>query len=287
MSPDEVQARGFWRDAPLRFRRNKLAVAGLAGVILLVLMAIFAPVIAKEPYDVAHFEDAWQFPSPAHWMGTDNIGRDVFGRVVYGARVSLAVGIGSQVITVLVGIPLGLIAGMKGSFADALLMRIADVLRSFPRLLFALLMMSAIGAGISNVVIVLAVTGWIPAFRLSRGMTRAHRKREYILAARAIGVSDTGIMLRHLLPNMVPELIITVMLGIPTAIFTEASLSFLGIGIKPPTPSWGQMVGYGVANMQYYWHLAFFPALMVGIAMFSFTLFGDGLRDAVDPFMTW
>jgi ABC-type dipeptide/oligopeptide/nickel transport system permease subunit len=263
-----------------------LAVAGFIGVLVMIVMAVFAPWIAKEPYDVAHFEDAWQFPSRSHWMGTDNIGRDVFSRIVYGARVSLAVGIGSAVIAILVGIPLGMIAGMGGPLVDALIMRMADVLWAFPRLLFALLMMAAIGAGISNVVIVLAVTGWIPAFRLGRAMTRAHREREYIIAALAIGSSKTRVMVRHLLPNIMPELIVVLMLGIPAAIFTESALSFLGIGIKPPTPSWGQMVGYGVPNMQYYWHLAFFPALMVGFAMFSFTLFGDGLRDALDPFMT-
>jgi ABC-type dipeptide/oligopeptide/nickel transport system permease subunit len=282
----KIRVRTFWSDAISRFVRNKLAGLGFFGVVVLILVAIFAPWIAKEPYDVAHFEDAWQFPSREHWMGTDNIGRDLFGRVVYGARVSLLVGFGSQLITVLVGIPLGMLAGMRGPLVDALIMRTADVLWAFPRLLFALLMMAAIGAGISNVVIVLAITGWIPAFRLGRGMTRAHRERDYVLAARAIGVPDIRLMLRHLLPNIMPELIVAIMLGIPEAIFTESGLSFLGIGIKPPTPSWGQMVGYGVANIQYYWHLAFFPALMVGITMFSFTLFGDGLRDALDPYMT-
>ncbi|HET8632262.1 MAG TPA: ABC transporter permease [Thermomicrobiales bacterium] len=280
------RARSFWTDAAARFRRNALALVGLGIAGLLVFAALFAPFITPEPYDVAKFGQAWQFPSPAHWLGTDGIGRDFYTRIVYGSRVSLFVGLSAQAIALLIGLPLGLIAGLRGGRADFLIMRVVDALWSFPRMLFALLILSAIGSGLQNVLLAISLTSWIPICRLTRAQLLTERERDYVLAARALGASQRRIALVHLVPNIVPPLIVALTLGIPEAIFAEAGLSFLGLGVNPPLPSWGQMVGESVSYINFYWYLALFPALAIALAMLGFTLVGDGLRDALDPRMT-
>ncbi|MBM4466058.1 MAG: ABC transporter permease [Chloroflexi bacterium] len=279
----ELRQQGLWQMALARFLRNRLALFGLVLVLALLVMGLFANWIAPQSYDEAHFDEAWQFPSSEHWMGTDAIGRDLWSRIVYGARVSLLVGVFSQMLGVLVGVPLGAIAAMQGRLVDQLIMRLVDVLWSFPRLLLALLIMMLLGSGLGNVLIVLGATSWIPLCRLTRAEVLAQAQREYLVAAQVIGADGQRIFWVHMLPNILGSLVVATTLGIPQAIFVEAGLSFLGLGINPPTPSWGQMVGQSLNYIRYYWHLALFPSLMIGITMLGFAFVGDGLRDALDP----
>ncbi|TMI83680.1 MAG: ABC transporter permease [Bacillati bacterium ANGP1] len=266
-----------------RASRNRMALAGAAIVAILVLLALSAPWITPARYDRPDFGDAWQFPSPRHWMGTDGVGRDLYSRVVYGSRVSLLVGLTAQTIALGVGLPLGLSAGVLGGRVDFAVMRVVDALTAFPQLLFALLIMVVLGSGLGNILLAIGLHAWIPICRLVRAQSLREREQEYAEAARAQGAGRVRIVLRHILPNLLAPVIVAVTLGIPQAIFTEAALSFLGIGIKPPAPSWGQMVGEGVNHIRFYWHLALFPAVMIAFTMAGFVLLGDGLRDVLDP----
>jgi len=290
--------RSLYRDALRRFARNRLALAGLALVLLVTVLAVFAddwfiavfqgrparPLIARTPYDKIFFGPAGAFPGRTYWMGTDLNGRDLFSRIVYGARISLSVGILAQLIALGIGMPLGALAGWRGGIADYLVMRLVDIMSALPTLLFAYFIMARLGAGYWNVMLAIGVTSWLTICRLTRAQFLALRDKEFVEAARAVGASGWHIIRRHLLPNALGPIIVALTLGIPSAIFAEASLSFLGVGINPPMPSWGQMLGRdGIANISFYWHLALFPALMIALTMLGFTLMGDGLRDALDP----
>lgn len=278
--------RTFWSDAARRFSRNRLAVIGAGLVILLLLTAIFAPWVAPYAPNKVQFGDTWLFPSRTHWMGTDGLGRDFFSRVVFGARVALQVGLLSQFIASSIGIPLGMLAGYRGGAFDFAVMRLVDVAWALPRMLLAVLIMTVLGPGFNNVLLAIGITGWVPICRLARAQVLKEKQEDYVLAARAIGAQDFHTITRHVLPNVFAPLIVALTLGIPQSIFAEAGLSFLGLGVNPPTPSWGSMVGDSVNHIRYYWHLALFPAVMIGVTMFSFTLLGDGLRDALDVRMT-
>jgi oligopeptide transport system permease protein len=295
-----TKERGIYRDAARRFVRNKLSIVGLALVMLLLVLAIFAddaiiavplgrepkPLIARTAYDKIFFGPMGQFPGAEYWMGTDLNGRDLFSRVIHGARVSLTIGILAQLVAFGIGIPLGALAGWKGGRVDFAIMRVVDVMSALPTLLFAYLIMARLGAGFWNVMLAIAITTWISVCRLTRAQFLTLREKEFVEASRMIGASGWRIVRYHLMPNALAPIIVALTLGIPVAIFAEASLSFLGVGINPPMPSWGQMIGRdGITNMSYYWHLAFFPALMIAITMLGFTLMGDGLRDALDPQM--
>jgi oligopeptide transport system permease protein len=295
-----ARERGIYRDAVRRFFRNKLAIVGLAMVILLLVLAIFAddaiiavplgrepkPLIAHTAYDKIFYGPVGAFPSAQYWMGTDLTGRDFFSRVVHGARISLTIAILAQLIAFGIGIPLGALAGWKGGRVDFVIMRVVDVMSALPTLLFAYLIMARLGAGFWNVMLAIGITTWIGVCRLTRAQFLTLREKEFVEASRMIGADSWRIIRYHLLPNALAPIIVALTLGIPVAIFAEASLSFLGVGINPPMPSWGQMIGRdGITNMTYFWHLAFFPALMIAITMLGFTLMGDGLRDALDPQM--
>ncbi|HET7263620.1 MAG TPA: ABC transporter permease [bacterium] len=266
-----------------RLRRNRMAMGGAVVVAFLISLALAAPWITPGPYDRANFGEAYQFPSNAHWLGTDAIGRDFYTRIVYGARVSLAVGFTAQAIALAVGLPLGLAAGVLGGRTDFLIMRLVDTLTAFPQLLFALLIMVVLGPGLGNILLAISFHAWIPICRLTRAQCLREREREYVEAARAGGAGEVSVVTRHVLPNILAPIVVAVTLGIPQAIFTEAALSFLGLGVRAPTPSWGQMVGEGVTNIRYYWHLALFPSLTIAVTMAGFTLLGDGVRDVLDP----
>jgi oligopeptide transport system permease protein len=268
-----------WR----RFRANRLSFAGLVIVAVLLILAVFAPLIAPYPYDKPDFRAAWLFPSTSHLMGTDGIGRDFFSRIVFGARTSMLVGLSAQAIALVIGLGFGLTAGLRGGRADFLIMRLVDAIWAFPRMLFAVILLTVLGSGLVNVLIVLAATGWIPICRLARAQVLSQRENDYVLSARAIGATERRIAVAHLLPNIMGPIIVALTIGVPEAIFAEAGLSFLGIGINPPVPSWGQMVGESMSYIRYYWHLALFPAAMIGLTMLGFVLLGDGLRDALDP----
>jgi ABC-type dipeptide/oligopeptide/nickel transport system permease subunit len=256
---------------------------GLVVVIILVLITIFGPILTPYPYDKPIYEDANQLPSWVHLMGTDSLGRDVLSRVIYGARISLFVGIVVQAVGMIIGVILGSLAGLFGGWTDFVISRTVDVMSAFPYLLLIILIMVVLGSGLTNVIVALAIASWIMPCRLTRAQFLALREKEFVVAARAIGASDRHIILKHLLPNSLTPLIVSVSFGIPMAIFGEAGLSFIGIGVTPPTPSWGQMVGAYYSHIQSEWHLVLFPAAMIGITMLAFTLLGDGLRDALDP----
>lgn len=273
----------LWRDAAIRFSKNKLAMGALFVVFLMFFMAIFADLIAPYNYDEIVKGRTRQFPNAQYWFGTDNVGRDQFSRIVYGARISLVIGLSVQVIAITFGVTLGAIAGFFGGWIDYVIMRILEVFTAIPQLLFALFLLSMWGGGLFNVVLALGLIGWIEICRLTRAQVLSLREKEYIEAARAIGVTPLSIAAKHILPNALTPLIISFTLGVPAAMFAEAGLSFLGIGINDPLPSWGKMAGSSYAFIEVYWHLGVFPTLMIGLTMLSFSFVGDGLRDALDP----
>jgi ABC-type dipeptide/oligopeptide/nickel transport system permease subunit len=290
------QPRSLWGDAWGRLRRNKLAVGGLVVLLLLCLVAVFADVIA--PYGFAQtvyrFEQNAsgqtvrrtvqnQAPSANHWFGTDSQSRDVFSRVVYGARISLSVGLVSQLIILLVGVPIGLIAGYYGGWLDLVLMRITDIMYAFPTILFAIVILAAIGQNLINIYIAIGLTFWPQMTRLVRSQVLSLREKEYVEAARAIGVPNPRIMFLQILPNALGPIIVAVTFGIPFAILIEAFLSFIGIGTPPPNPSWGGMIAQAKPQLRSEPWLVFFPAMALALTLFAFNFFGDGLRDALDP----
>lgn len=268
----------FW----LRFRRNRFAVAALCFIILEVLLAIFAPWVA--PYDPyrGDFTATWQTPNGLHWLGTDDLGRDVLSRLIYGARVSISVGVLSQLVIALVGLPVGALAGLKGRWFDYAVMRIIDVLSSLPAMLFYVLLMVALGAGFGNLILAMAATGWIGIARLVRGQVLSLKETDYVRAARAMGGGTRHIIRTHLLPNATTPVIVSLALGIPGAMFAEAGLSFLGVGIPSPQASWGQMIGMYQPYIRTAWHLTVFPAAVLAVTMLAWFLLGDGIRDALD-----
>jgi oligopeptide transport system permease protein len=275
-----------------RFLRQKLAVTGLAVVLLMCLSAIFARWVAPTSYDYADLMSANQFPSWEHPFGTDPIGHDYLSRTIYGIRTSFLVGFLAVGIACLVGVPLGLAAGLRGGFTDSVILFIVQVMTAFPGILFALFLLSVVTSGVLsgffgnqvfNVALVVGVTSWVGLCRLTRAQIISLREREYVTAARSLGATDFQIAIRHLLPNAVPPLIIAVTLLMPIAIFAEAGLSFLGLGINEPTPSLGKMISDSRPSIQLYWYLGVFPTLAIALAVLGFAFVGDGLRDALDP----
>jgi ABC-type dipeptide/oligopeptide/nickel transport system permease subunit len=284
-APAETRGSSLWRDAWRRLIRNKLAVAGGITVILLCLVAIFADFIAPHSYTKPNFGRIYEFPSRDFPLGTDQLGRDVLSRMIYGARVSMLVGLGAQVIVVLIVVPIGLVSGYVGGRVDLFLTRFVDVMYAFPRLLFVILVMSMLGAGLTNIFIAIGFTGWVGIARQTRAQVLSLKEKEFVEGARALGAGFFRQITRHILPGALTPIVVSVTFGIPEAIFTEAALSFIGVGINPPTPSWGQMVGENQQFLRSYWYLCVFPSIAIAVTMLSFTFFGDGVRDALDPKM--
>src|SRR5438552_836436 len=235
----------LWRDGVRRLRRNRLAMAGGAVIVVLCFIAIFADVLAPLPYTKTNFGRLNEAPTRDYPLGTDQLGRDLLSRMIYGARVSMLVGLGAQLIVVSIGVPIGALSGYVGGRTDLFLTRFIDVMYAFPRLLFVILVMSMLGAGLTNIFIAIGLTGWVGIARQTRAQVLAIKQKEYV----------------------------------------EAALSFIGVGINPPTPSWGQMVGEGQQYIRSYWHLCVFPSIAIAVTMLAFTFFGDGVRDALDPKM--
>ncbi len=280
----------LWRDAGRRFRRNKLAVGALGVMLGLILVAMFADVIAPARYDFSVLADANQFPTRQHLAGTDGVGRDFLSRLIFGARVSLTVGLSVQAIAVLIGLTLGTLAGSFSGWVDYVIMRFVEVFTAIPIWLFALFLISVWrgldmfgGNGLLNVIVAIGLISWIDICRLTRAQLFSLREKEFVLASHAMGGSRFHIALHHMLPNALAPLIVAVTLGVPTAIFTEAGLSFLGFGINDPLPSWGKMVADSLVYVRVYWYLGLFPTLVLALTMLSFSFVGDGLRDALDP----
>jgi ABC-type dipeptide/oligopeptide/nickel transport system permease subunit len=271
------------RRALRRFLRQKLAVVGMVITLFLIAIAILAPLIAPTSIDSADVMAANQFPNQAHPFGTDGIGRNVLTRIMFGTRTSLLVGFAAVGIACAIGIPLGLAAGLRGGWVDFVVMRVVEVMVAFPGILFAMFLVSVTGGGIRNIILAIGVTTWVTICRLTRSQLLSLREQEFVQAARSLGVPEWRIAVRHMLPNAIAPLIVVITLAIPTAIFAEAGLSFLGIGINEPTPSLGKMVADSAQYIRVYWYLGFFPTLAIALAMLGFTFVGDGLRDALDP----
>lgn len=267
-----------------RFRSNRAALAGGVVLAILILMAIFAPLITPVPPEAQlYLTEALAFPSAEHWFGIDNLGRDFFTRIVYGARVSLSIGLIAAAFSVLIGIPLGALAGYFGGRTDWIIMRIIELFSVVPPLLAAMLLGALTRGGYLTIVFIAALFGWVQVCLLVRAQVKAFREKEFVRAAQALGASPGYIIWRHLIPNSVSPIIVGFVLAIPLAMMLEASLSFLGIGVPPPTPTWGQMINEGIDFMFFYWHLAVFPTAALAITVLATSLFGDGLRDALDP----
>jgi peptide/nickel transport system permease protein len=274
-----------WSIAARHFRKNKLAIAGLVVMILLYVVTLVTPLIA--PFDPAEqgniILSRYLEPSLQHLMGTDKFGRDVFSRVLYGARISLSIGFIAVGISITLGTLIGALAGYFGGIVDSILMRFTDMMLSFPRLVLLIVVIALFEPNIYLVVIVLGLTGWMGTARLVRGEVLSLREREFVQAARALGMGDWRIIVRHVIPNTMAPVIVSATLGIGQTILTEASLSFLGLGVQPPTPSWGNMVSDGRDALINAWWIATFPGIAIVVTVVAFNLLGDGLRDALDP----
>ena len=282
---EEIRAASLLRDAVAAFRRNHLAMAGLLFVLLLALLAIFAPLVSPyNPY-IVDLDNSLLPPSLQHWLGTDNFGRDVLTRILYGARISLVVGLVPSFIALVIGTAMGILSGYVGGRTDFVVMRLADMMIAFPSLLLAMVVMYTLGANFFNIFIALALVGWAGVARVVRAQTLALKEKEFIEAARANGTSRLTIMGHHIFPNVVPTLIVLFSLSIPDAIMWELSLSFLGVGVQPPASSWGLLVSAGKDYLFQAPMVAVAPGVAILVAVLAFNFVGDGLRDALDPSM--
>lgn len=266
-----------------RLRNNKLALWGVALILFLTLLAIFSPWIVPYSPIEQHLIERLQPPTMKHWMGTDDLGRDLFSRLVFGTRISLMVGFVAVSISTLFGTLIGLIAGYYGKWTDSILMRAVDILLCFPTFFLILMVIAFLEPNIVNVMIVIGITSWTGLARLVRGETLSIRERDYILGAKALGLPASRILLFHLLPNVTAPILVTATLGVGNAILTESALSFLGLGVQPPSPSWGNILTAGKDYIHFAWWLSLFPGGAILITVLAFNLLGEGLRDVLDP----
>jgi peptide/nickel transport system permease protein len=271
------------KDVVRRFKENRLAVLGLAFIVLLVLVAVFAPLIAPYDYDERTPGAFRETPSMDHWFGTDTVGYDVFSRVVYGARISLRVGILATIIAMALGLLIGAVSGYVGGRADGLIMRFTDVFLSIPYIILAIAVATVFGKSVNSVILVLGLTGWMGVCRIVRSSFLSLSRLEYVEAARALGYGHRRIIFRHILPNALQPVIVYATIEVGTIILAEAALSFLGVGPEPPTPAWGLMVSEAKSTLAVAPHMLIFPGLAIFFTVLAFVFVGDGLRDALDP----
>ena len=275
----------YWQDAWRRLKKNKAAMIGLTLLIFITLLAIVGPYFAKHTYSDQILSLANADPSAEYWFGTDNLGRDMYVRTLYGARISMSIGIVASLITLVIGVVYGGISGYFGGRVDSIMMRIVDIMYCIPMLLYIIMLMVLLGPGLINIFIALGLVYWLRMARIVRGQILSLKEQEYIMAVKLTGASTWRILSRHLIPNTLGPIIITATLAIPEAIFTEAFLSFIGLGVSAPMASWGVLASEGVANLRSYPFQLFFPAAAISITMLCFNFLGDGLRDALDPRM--
>ena len=285
--PEQI---GLWSDAWMRFRRNRLAVGSLAFVLLLITTAVLAPLLQRVGLiqDPIAQDVVNSYASPFthhHLFGSDELGRDVLSKVIFGSQVSLAIGLLVQAIVLVIGGTIGLVAGYFGGWIDNALMRFTDIMYAFPDLLFVLIIVAALGPTFVNIFVAIGLVSWVGLARLVRGQVLSIKEKEYVEAAHAAGSPPVKIILRHLMPNSLGPVIVSLTFGIPAAIFTEAVLDFLGVGLRPPQPSWGTMVFEGYAAVDSYPFLVLIPCAALSLTMLAFNFIGDGLRDALDPRM--
>jgi oligopeptide transport system permease protein len=287
-----------------RFMRNKAAVVSAIFILLLILAAVFAPIVAPYGYDTVNFAAITAEPSPEYLLGTDALGRDMLSRLIYGARVSLMVSFIAQFVIILVGVPIGIISGFFGGWTDIIIQRIIDVLYAFPSLLFIIIIMTYLEGtlsrsdtpladflgnindgtgGLLGVLIALGLVFWLTISRIVRGEVLSLKEKEFITAARAVGATNRHLMSQHILPNILAPVLVAIAFGIPNVIMLEAGLSYLGLGTKPPVPSWGLMISEGVRSFRSFPHLLISPGLILALTLLSFNFLGDGIRQALDP----
>lgn len=265
----------FWR----RYRRNRMALVGLALVIVFVLIAIFAPLIAPYHYNDQNLSRTWQPPSARHPFGTDDLGRDQLSRIIYAVRTAAIVGLGTSALSLLIGGAIGAISGMRGGWLDSLLMRLVDIFNSFPSILLAVILAATLGQSVFTIVIALAITSWAGYARLVRGQVLALKNNEYVQAARTLGASEQHLITRYVLPNILGPIVVALSFGIPYAMTAEAGLSLIGVGIRPPEPSWGNLINLGIGKMRGFPHLAIWPTALFSLTLLAFTWLGDGLQE--------
>ncbi len=276
-------SKSYFQDAWSRLKNDKLALTGLIIILLVILMAIFAPYLSSYEYDEQNFLEISEPPGFEHFFGTDVFGRDIFVRVLYGARISLAVGFMASFINLFIGVIYGGIAGFSGGKIDNFMMRIVDVIYSVPVMIYVILIMVVVGSGLKSIFITLGISYWASMARMVRAEVMRLKNEEFVLAARVIGASNSKILLRHLIPNAMGSILVTLTFSIPNAIFTEAFLSFVGLGVSAPMASWGVLCNDAIGSLAIYpWQL-FFPAAAISVTILAFNFLGDGLRDALDP----
>lgn len=304
---DVNEIESLWRSAMRRLARNRVAMVSAVFLLILILIAIIGPYLLPYHYAEQNYDVVTQGPSADHPMGTDQLGRDILSRLVFGARISLTVGFVVQLVILLIGVPMGAIAGYLGGWVDTIIMRAVDVLYAMPNLLFIILIMTFIRGtlsdtgqsgvmeaissfdarlgGLFGVYIGLGLIGWLTVSRIVRANTLSLKEREFVEAARGSGAKGSRILMRHILPNTIAPIVVASTLGIPGAILYESGISFLGLGVIPPMPSWGLMISEAIPNMRSHPHMLIFPAAALSLTVLAFNFLGDGLRDAVDPWM--
>ena len=273
----------YWQDAWRRLKKDKLAMFGLGCITIIALLAIFGPTVSPYEYDASDFGAISQPPSMAHPLGTDALGRDLFVRILYGARISLSIGLVSAIVNMIIGVIYGGIAGFAGGRTDNLMMRAVDILIALPSLLYIILLMMFMGSNIKSILIALCISSWVGTARITRSQVVSLKQQEYVLSARMSGASGWEILTRHLLPNAMGPIIVSVTFLIPSAIFSEAFLSFLGIGIQKPMASWGSLANDAIETLRSAPYQMIAPVAAISLTMFSLNFIGDGLRDALDP----
>ncbi len=273
----------YWQDAWRRLKQNRLAMIGLWVIVIITLIAVFGPVLSPYSYSDQSLFDQNMYVSKEHWLGTDDLGRDLLTRIMYGARISLTVGFLASLINLTVGVVYGGVSGYYGGHIDNIMMRIVEILSGIPLLLYVILLMVVLKPGLQNILIALGLVYWLGMARIVRGQILSLKEQDYVLAARTIGADNSRIIYKHLIPNAMGPIIVTATLNIPQAIFTEAFLSFIGLGVNAPMASWGVLANDALPSFRSYpWQL-FFPAIAISITMLAFNFLGDGLRDALDP----
>jgi oligopeptide transport system permease protein len=275
----------YWQDAWRRLNKNKLAMGGLVVLIIITAFAIIVPMVSGYDYETQHPEAVNLTPSVQHYFGTDDFGRDLWTRVWWGARISLTIGIFAALLDLIVGVLYGGISAYFGGKVDTIMQRFIEVIYSIPYLLLAVLLLMVMGPGVQSIILAYAITGWVSMARLVRGQLLVLKEQEFVLAARTLGAKPFRIILKHLIPNALGIIIVQITFVVPTAIFAEAFLSFIGLGIRPPLASLGNLLNDGAHYMKYHPHRLIFPTIIFSLILLSFNLLGDGLRDALDPKM--
>ncbi|MBO2943219.1 ABC transporter permease [Paenibacillus sp. F411] len=290
IGPDEKQSEviqreslSAWRDSWERLKKNRLAMAGMLIMLLILIMAVIGPMISVYDYETNDLMSTNLPPSAEHWFGTDDLGRDVFVRTWMGARISLTVGLAAAAIDLVIGVIYGGLMGYFGGRVDEIMNKFAEILYSIPYLLVTILLLVVFEPSLGTIILALTITGWINMSWIVRGEIMQLKSREYVLASRSMGAGTSRLLFRHLIPNAMGPIIVTLTLSVPNAIFAESFLSFLGLGVQAPVASWGSMINDALSGWMYYPWRMLFPALFISLTMLAFNIFGDGLRDALDP----